>query len=64
MSTHVLISKKPSGHNLAIKVQNPGSPEREHIVRDNEFAEVLVYGDGYIHLAEVEKPEPEAVTQG
>lgn len=57
MSTHVTIVKRPSLHNLSIKVQNPGMPEpREYLLGDNEATEVLVYGDGQITMAEVEKP--------
>lgn len=55
MSTHVLIAKKASGHNLQVTVINPGTKPREHVLTDNEHVEVMVYGDGSIHLQEVEK---------
>lgn len=55
MSTHVLIAKKPSGHNLRVTVTNPGASPREHVLLDNQHVEVMVYGDGAIDLREVEK---------
>lgn len=59
MSTHVVICKKPSGHNLKVEVLNPGDPApRIHLLEDHEFVEVMVYGDGALKLCEVEKQTP------
>ena len=56
MSTHVVICKKPSGHNLKVEVMNPGMPQPDtKLLKDNEFVEVMVYGDGTLKLSEVEK---------
>ena len=56
MSTQVTICKKPSGHNLQVTVKNPGNPTPTvQTLQDNQFTEVLVYGDGSIELHEVEK---------
>lgn len=60
MSTHVVICKKPSGHNLKVEVLNPGMTEPSvKLLQDHEFTEVLVYGDGTIKLEEIEKPKAE-----
>ena len=56
MSTHVVICKKPSGHNLKVEVMNPGMPAPDvKLLKDNEFVEVMVYGAGTLKLSEVEK---------
>ena len=56
MSTHVTIVKKPSGHNLSIKVTNPGTPTpMTYELADNQAVEVMVYGDGRIEMSEIEK---------
>jgi hypothetical protein len=70
MSTHVTIAKKPSGHNLRVSILNPGAnAPTEHVLADNQVVEVLVYGNGQIRMAEVEKqkepvklPDVEAVS--
>lgn len=62
MSTHVLIAKKGSAHNLRVSVTNPGSTTpKEHVLEDNQHVEVLVYGDGVILMQEIEKPARVAV---
>jgi hypothetical protein len=56
MSTHVVIAKKPSGHNLQVVVTNPGdSTPRKHVLSDGQFIKVMVYGNGTIEMQEVEK---------
>jgi hypothetical protein len=58
MSTHVVICKKPSGHNLEVIVANPGDAQpRVHVLEDNQFVEVMVYGDGTLKLSELDKPK-------